>query len=349
MKKKLAVIFTSLMLAMSVACSGGATTTAAAAAETTAAAAETTAAAADATSAAAGETSAAAADTADKTYKIGCTFDYLSDFMSYVTDGVTAYGEEHPNVEVTVQDANFDVAKQLQHVENFINSGYDAIVIKPVDAEGCQTISQACIDADVPLIVVNAEIIGSEYTTYIGSDHILAGNLQAQFVADQLGGKGKVAILQGELIVAAAGMRTDGNEEIIAKYPDMEVVSKQEAMWMRDTAINKTENWINSGLEIDAILANNDEMALGAIIALKASGMDDVLVCGIDATEEALKALKDGDMAMTVFQNGYGQGYQGVEAAVKILNGETVEKYIDVPYEQVLPEQADEYLAKYAN
>lgn len=335
MKKKIALILSLVMLMMPMACGGSSTTTAKADETTTAA-----------DTAKDGEETKAN-DTSEKSYKIGCTFDYLSDFMSYVVDGVTAYGKDHPNVEVSVQDANFDVAKQLQQVENFINSGYDAIVIKPVDAEGCQTISQACTDAGVPLIVVNAEIIGSEYTTYIGSDHVLAGQLQSQFVADKLGGKGKVAILQGELIVAAAGMRTDGNEEIIAKYPDMEVVSKQEALWMRDTAINKTENWINSGLEINAILANNDEMALGAIIALKASGIDDVLVCGIDATEDALNALKDGTMAMTVFQNGFGQGYEGVAAAVKVLNGEKVEKYIDVPYEQVLPEQADEYLAKY--
>ena len=280
-----------------------------------------------------------------KTYKIGCTFDYLSDFMANVTDGVNGYADESNGaVQVTVQDAEYDVAKQLQQVENFISGGYDAVVIKPVDSDGCAPMYAACKEAGIPFVVVNTSV-SCDYDTYIGSDHKLSGELQAEFIGEALGGKGKVAILQGELVNAAAVQRTEGNEEVLKnKYPDIEIVSEMEALWMRDEAMTKTENWLNSGLEIDAILANNDEMALGAAKVLKEAGITDVKVCGIDATVEALNALKSGDLAMTVFQNGYQQGYQGVKACVDIIEGNPVEKYIDVPYETVLPDQADKYL-----
>lgn len=285
----------------------------------------------------------AAADTGS--YKIGCSFDYLSDFMANVTDGVNGYAaESNGKVSVTVQDAEYDVAKQLQQVENFIAGGYDAVVIKPVDAEGCAPMASACRTAGIPFIIVNTQA-NCDYDTYIGSDHVLSGKLQAEYIGEALGGKGKVAILTGELMVQAAIDRLQGNKSVFEeKYPDIEVVSELDAGWMRDEAMTKTENWLNSGLDINAIIASNDEMALGAAKVLKENGITDILVCGIDATAEALNALKSGEMAMTVFQNGYEQGYQGVKAAVDIIEGKSVEKYIDVPYETVLPDQADKYL-----
>lgn len=278
-------------------------------------------------------------------YRVGCSFDYLSDFMANVTDGVTGYAKDSDGkVSVTVQDAEYDVAKQLQQVENFISGGYDAVVIKPVDAEGCAPMAAACRAAGIPFIVVNTQA-NCDYDTYIGSDHVLSGKLQAEYLGEALGGKGKVAILTGELMVQAAIDRLEGNKGVFAeKYPDIEVVSELDAGWTRDEAMTKTENWLNSGLKIDAIIASNDEMALGAVKVLKENNMTNIKVCGIDATIEALNALKDGDLAMTVFQNGYEQGYQGVAAAIDILEGKSVEKYIDIPYETVLPDQADKYL-----
>ena len=296
----------------------------------------------NASSGEAGDTGEGASSASGDTIKIGCSFDNLSDFMANVTDGAKAAGADN-GVEVTVQDAEWDVSKQLQQVENFIAGGYDAVVIKPCDSEGCAPIAAACEEAGIPLVLVNTNA-SCDYDTYVGSDHVLSGKLQMEYVAEKLGGKGKIAILQGDLMNSATIERTDGNEEIVAQYPDMEVVSKQEASWMRDEAMTKMENWLSSGIEIDAVVANNDEMALGAAMVLKEAGIDDILVCGIDATVEALNALKDGTLSMTVFQNGYEQGYQGIVAALDILNGKTVEKFIEVPYETVLPEQADEYL-----
>lgn len=280
-----------------------------------------------------------------KSLSIGFSGDYLSDFMSYVVDGVSDACDDN-GITVSIQDAEFDTSKQLQQVENFINAGMDAVVIKPVDADACEPISQACKEAGVPLVVVNSPIT-AEYDSYVGSDHKFSGELQGDFVAEKLPDGGKVAILQGDLMVSATTDRTEGAKEVLEeKGNNIEVVSEQEALWMRDEAMQKTENWLNSGIEIDAIIANNDEMAIGAAMVCEENGIDDIIICGIDASEDALNLLKEGKISMTVFQNGYQQGYQGVIAALGLANGETVESYVDVPYETVLQDQADEYLEK---
>ncbi len=278
---------------------------------------------------------------------IGFSGDYLNDFMSYVVDGVeTACGDN--GIQVTVKDAEFDSAKQLQQVENFINAGVDAVIIKPVDSSACGPIKQACEEAGVPFITVNQNSLDGQ-DVYVGSDHKYSGQLQGEYLVDALPEGGNVAILMGDLTLEATTDRTEGAKAVLEKAGNFTVISEQEAGWMRDEAMQKMENWLNSGLDIDAVIANNDEMAIGAANVLVENGITDVLVCGIDASEAALNLMKEGKMSMTVFQNGYQQGYQGVTAAMKLIAGETVEEYIDVPYETVLPEQADEYLAIIGN
>lgn len=274
--------------------------------------------------------------------EIGFTADYLSDFMANVVKGVETAAADN-GAKVTVQDAEFDTAKQLQQVENFINAGMDAIVIKPVDSDACEPMKNACAEAKIPFVVVNSES-NAGCDVYVGSDHLYSGQLQGEYVAENLPDGGQVGILMGEMMVQATTLRTEGAKEAMAANDKIEVASEQEAGWMRDEAMQKMENWLNSGLDLAAVIANNDEMAIGAAKVLKENGVEGVLVCGVDATEDALNMIKSGDMAMTVFQNGYEQGYQGVVSAIKLVNGEDVEEYVDVPYEPVTAENADEYL-----
>lgn len=274
--------------------------------------------------------------------EIGFSGDYLSDFMANVVKGVETAAADN-GVKITVQDAEFDTAKQLQQVENFINAGMDAVVVKPVDSDACEPMKNACAEAGIPFIVVNSQSnAGSD--VYVGSDHTYSGQLQGEFLAENLTEGGKVAILMGEMTVQASVQRTEGAKEAMKANDKIEVVSEQEAGWMRDEAMQKMENWLNSGLDLSAVIANNDEMAIGAAKVLKENGVEGVLVCGIDATEDALNMLKSGEMAMTVFQNGYEQGYQGVVSAVRLISGEQVEAYVDVPYEMVTAADADKYL-----
>lgn len=293
-------------------------------------------------SAAADEASAEDGGEAEGDIEIGFSGDYLSDFMANVVKGVETAAADN-GAKVTVQDAEFDTAKQLQQVENFINAGADAVVVKPVDSDACEPMKKACEEAGIPFIVVNSES-NAGCDVYVGSDHKYSGQLQGEFVAENLPEGGKVGILMGEMTVQASTQRTEGAKEAMAVNDKIEVASEQEAGWMRDEAMQKMENWLNSGLDLSAVIANNDEMAIGAAKVLKENGVEGVLVCGIDATEDALNMIKSGDMSMTVFQNGYEQGYQGVVSAIKLVNGETVEEYVDVPYELVTAEKADEYL-----
>lgn len=280
--------------------------------------------------------------TANDSYSIGVSYDYLNDFMSYVVNGTEAAADDL-GVTVTVQDAEFDSSKQLQQVENFIASGCDAIIIKPCDVTACQAMYQECQDAGIPFVCVNDEPQSGK-DSYVGSTSRDSGVMQAEYLNDTLPDGGNVAILEGDMTNSASIARTEGVEETL--NDNFEVVSVQEAGWMRDEAISTTEDWINSGMDLAAIVANNDEMAIGAAMVLAENNITDVLVCGIDASEAGLEALKEGTLSFTVFQDGYTQGYTAVLDAVALANGEEVAKYYAVPYEPVTQDQADEYLEK---
>jgi len=288
------------------------------------------------------ETSEGNENEPDGNVEIGFTADYLSDFMANVVKGVETAASDN-GAKITIQDAEFDTAKQLQQVENFINAGVDAIVIKPVDSDACKPIKEACAEANIPFVVVNSES-NAGCDVYVGSDNAYAGQMQGDFVVENLSDGGKVGILMGELMVQATTDRTEGAKEAMAVNDKIEVVSEQDAGWMRDAAMKKMENWLNAGMDFGAVIANNDEMAIGAAKILKENGVEDVLVCGVDATSDALEMIKSGDMSMTVFQDGYQQGYQGVVSAIKLINGEEIEEYVDVPFEVVTAENVDKYI-----
>jgi inositol transport system substrate-binding protein len=149
----------------------------------------------------------------------------------------------------------------------------------------------------------------------------------------------------GELASNATQQRTAGNKEVIKKFPDIKVVEEQTANYQRSQAINLMTNWIASGTKIDAVAANNDEMAIGALIAMKQAGIapDKVCVGGVDATREALNRMKEGDLDVSVFQDAKGQGAAAVEAAVKLAGDEKVDQYLMIPYELVTPDQVATY------
>jgi inositol transport system substrate-binding protein len=167
-----------------------------------------------------------------------------------------------------------------------------------------------------------------------------------EYLAKQMAGKGNVVILLGDPRELATHTRTNGIKNVIAKYPGIKVVSEQRGDWMRDKALAVTENWIQSGIKFDAVVALNDEMAIGALMAGEQSGVK-FLVGGIDALPPALKLLKEGKISVTVFQDGYTQGYQGVKAAYELVTGKKVPSVIDVPFKLVPPEKADEFMALY--
>jgi inositol transport system substrate-binding protein len=269
---------------------------------------------------------------------IGVTFPILDQFLQTVADGMEAKAADlGADVNIVAAQEKTDV--QLGQVETFISQGVDAIVVIPVDTDAAAPMTEKAQAAGIPIVYVNRRPSDlPSGVPYVGSDSLYAGTVEMEELAKLAGGKGNVVILQGDPANEAAILRTQGCNDVVAKNPDMKVTKTQAGNWYREEGLSIMENWIQSGEQIDVVCANNDEMALGAIEALKnASLLDKVLVGGVDATSDALAAMEAGDLEVTVFQDAAGQGGGGIESAVKLANGETVPDLIDIPYQLVTP------------
>lgn len=285
--------------------------------------------------------------------RIGVTMtSFDNPFLTILLNGIRAEAEKTQGVTLSVEDAQLDVARQLNQVQNFVANGVDAIIVNAVDGDSTAALTAAATGAGIPLIYVNhppAELETGmpQGTAYVGSEETDAGNLEAAAVCKALEGRKdpKAVILMGPLENRAALVRTKMVEDAFAK-PDchVEIVEKQVANWNRVQAQDLVTSWMTAGLEFDAIVANNDEMAIGAAQALAATtGKGDIIIAGIDATADGLAAMEAGQMDVTVYQNATGQGEQAVKAAVAAAAGETVEAEHWIPFEPVTPQNMADY------
>ncbi|SMG54719.1 MULTISPECIES: sugar ABC transporter substrate-binding protein [unclassified Paracoccus (in: a-proteobacteria)] len=254
-------------------------------------------------------------------------------------------------VTVQMEDAQGDIARQQSQIENFVASGVDGIIVMLVDADSGQAMSRIADRAGVPLVFVNMLPANMdefpEKQAWVGSDEEQAGELQATEMCKLMGGEGDAVILMGQLGTTGQRGRTAAVERVLQsdECKGINVLDSQSANWMRTPALDLMTNWLTSGMQPDAVFSNNDEMALGAIQALKASGisMDDVIVGGVDATQDALAALEAGDLDVTVYQSAKGQGEGALDTVLKIARGEAFEPRVAVPFELVTPENVAEY------
>ncbi|HFO0262774.1 TPA: substrate-binding domain-containing protein [Serratia marcescens] len=242
-------------------------------------------------------------------------------------------------------DAKGDVALQVQQVDDLINQGVDAIILNPVDTQGVQPMIAAAKRAAIPLIFVNRkpEVPLSGATAYVGSDSVLSGRLQMEALAKKMNYRGNVAILMGALSNEETRERTRAVEAVIAKHKDLKVVEKQTAKWQRNEAVDVVSGWLLNGVPIDAIAANNDEMAIGAIMALKQAKKNGVLVAGIDGMPDGLQFIKNGDLAVTIFQDAKAQAIGAVQVTRAMLDRAKTESYNWVPYATVTRENYPQF------
>ncbi|MEB3104019.1 sugar ABC transporter substrate-binding protein [Ferviditalea candida] len=276
--------------------------------------------------------------------------DFSDKWLSYLQEGMKKYQSTQQNVDVTYVDAQNDANKQLSQIETLISQKVNAIVIVPVDTVSAVDMVDRANKANIPIVVVNRWFEGvDKATAYVGSESIKAGTMQMEQVVKLLNGKGNIAIMNGQLGQEAEIKRTEGNKQIIANNPDMKVVLEGTASWDRAKGMALMENWLNSGKKIDAVVSNNDEMAIGAIMAAEAAGKaKNIIFAGVDATPDALEFVKSGKLQVTVYQNADGQGQSGLETAIKAAKGEAVEKNVWVPYELVTKDNVEEYVKKWA-
>ena len=242
-------------------------------------------------------------------------------FLTVLRNGIEEEANGMDGIDVQIEDAQNDVARQLDQINNFIASGVDAIIVNPVDTSATQAMTDAASSAGVPLVFVNRQPVNvdtlPDNQAFVASNEIESGTLETFEICKMLraqgfGGGARAYVMMGELSNQAAVQRTKDIEDVLGM--DMcnfiEVIDQQTANWSREQANSLMTNWLASGEDFHAVIANNDEMALGAIQAMKAAGLDmaDVVVGGVDATQDALAAMQAGDLDVTVFQNAGGQG-----------------------------------------
>jgi len=247
-------------------------------------------------------------------------------------------------VELIVNDAQRDAATQVRQVENFVVQKVDAIVLNPCEVEASSPAVDKAVAAGIPVVNVNSET-RSAPTAFVGSSDEESARIAMGYIAGRLGGHGNVVMMHGFMGQAAQIKRDQGAREVMAKNPGLKLLADQTAEWDRAKAVTLMENWIQSyGSRIQAVFAQNDEMAMGAVLALEQAKLKDkVVVAGVDAIADALEAVQNGRLDATVFQDARGQAGAAVETALKLIRRQPVEKEVFIPFQLVTRENVAQY------
>ncbi|OPA88136.1 rhizopine-binding protein [Pseudomonas fluorescens] len=282
--------------------------------------------------------------------KVGVSMSAFDDtFLTYLREDMDKQAKSYPKgdgVQLQFEDARADVVKQLSQVENFISQKVDAIIVNPVDTASTKNIISAATKAGIPLVFVNRRPDQKDLpkdVVAVTSDDTEAGRLQMQYIAEKLGGKGNIVILLGDLANNSTTNRTKGVKEVLAKYPGIKIEQEQTGIWLRDKGMTLVNDWLTQGRDFNAVLANNDEMAIGASMALKSAGKKGVLIAGVDGTPDGLNAITKGDMAASAFQDANGQAVGSVEAARKMAKKEPVEQNQVIPFQLITPDNVAKF------
>ena len=282
--------------------------------------------------------------------KIGVSMSQFDDtWLTYLRESMDKKAKSYPDgVQLQFEDARSDVVKQLSQVESFISQKVDAIVVNPVDTAATRKITEAAVKAGIPLVYVNRrpdDLKLPKGVVTVASNDLEAGEMQMQYLAEKLGGKGEIVILLGDLANNSTTNRTKGVKEVLAKYPNIKIEQEQTGIWLRDKGMTLVNDWLTQGRKFDAVVSNNDEMAIGAAMALQQAGVEkgSVLIAGVDGTPDGLNAIKKGNMAVSVFQDAKGQADGSIDTAVKMAKNEAVEQNVWVPYRLITPENVDTF------
>ncbi|MFP8781269.1 substrate-binding domain-containing protein [Hydrogenophaga sp. RWCD_12] len=287
--------------------------------------------------------------------KFGLAMSEQDAFLSLVQSGVVEAAKAS-GVSLVVEDAKGRKAAQLDQIRAMAAQRLDAIIVVPVDTEATRAITLVASEAKIPLVYVNRKPVDFDQwpagVALVASDEKVSGTVQSEEVCRLLNGRGQIVVLMGPLSNEAARTRTQDIEDVLARpaCSGIRILDKRLGGWDRGRAFNIVLNLIasgaNTGRRFDAVVANNDEMALGAIDALKAANAwsPGFVVAGIDATPQALSSMKLGDLKVTVRQNATGQGAGAVQTALKMIRKQPVARFVDVPFELVTPSNLNKFL-----
>lgn len=273
--------------------------------------------------------------------KIGMAVSTLNNpFFVQLRDGAQAAADA-AGAELTVQDAQNDAANQANQMQNFATQQVSAIVINPVDSDAAGPMVKSV--GSIPVVAVDRGVNGAEVASFVSSDNVMGGKLAADALAEAMGEKGEVAVLQGVAGTSASRDRYAGFEEGIKAYPNIKVVARQPADFDRAKGLDVTTNILQSNPNITGIFAENDEMALGAVKALGADAGKKVQIVGFDGTPDGIAAVEAGTMYATIAQLPRDLGAKAVETAIAVAQGQTVEKEISVEVKVVTKENVADF------
>lgn len=278
-------------------------------------------------------------------YRIACAAPYMSaEFAAAQVAGIEARCKEL-GVNFSVVDADYSAEVQTNQLEQLIAEGdVDAIICGYLDeAMEIDTI-KAAIDAGIVFVLMGTDLVADVGQNAACMPNKEGGMIQMQTVVDQLDGKGNIAIMLGPLGQTPTVDRRAGYEEVLAQYPDVKVTFEQTANWGREEAMALMENWLQTGEQLDAVVCENDEMAIGAANVLQDAGLTDVIVAGLDGISDAYAAVADGSLSFTLASDATGSGRWCADIAIeKIINGGEPSKW-DIPWTIVNADNVAEYL-----
>ncbi len=305
-----------------------------------------------------------------KTYKIGAAvYGLKAEFMQLWVGAIKAHpAAKSGQAAITVFDGQYNALTQSNQFETMITQQFDAIIFVPIDAAAGSDAVRKAKAANVPVIGSNTRVTSNDLTAFVGSDDVKAGAMEAEAVVKALGGKGNIVVIEGPIGQSAQVDRGKGNQQVLAANPGIKVIEHKTANWSRAEAQSLMENWLTAHPGgIQGIIGQNDEMALGALQAVKSAGIDlsKMPIAGIDGVSDALLAVKAGNM-VSILQDATGQAQGALDVALRHLAGagykpqagawteygeqlawqDGMAKDYNIPWTPVTKENADALLAK---
>jgi ribose transport system substrate-binding protein len=256
----------------------------------------------------------------------------VNPFYVAIADGVKEEAAQQ-GIEVYVLNANDKLDKQIADVEDLIQKKIQVLLINATH-DGAVAVVEKAAKAGIPVITLQREIPTSMVVSHIGTDNVVIGRMGAQWIVDKLGGEGNVVVMEGIPGADSSESRKIGSAEIFKKYPGIKIVAQQSGQYDRAKAMNVMENILQAQQKIDAVYCFNDEMAMGVLAAVKAAGRTDILITGMDANQDAVEAVKKGELAMTIALPPKDIGRLGVIYAKWLKTGE-----ISIPVKSIMPVQ----------
>lgn len=249
-------------------------------------------------------------------------------FFVTMKDGAEAKAEEL-GYKLIVLDSQNDPSKELSNIEDLSIRGVKAILINPTDSDAVSNAIRMANRSNIPVLTLDRGASRGDVVSHIASDNVIGGEMAGHFIMEKVGEKAKVIQLEGIAGTSAARERGEGFMNAV-NGSDLELLASQPADFDRTKGLNVMENLLAANPDVQAVFAQNDEMALGALRAVQASGKE-VMIVGFDGTDDGIAAVNRGLLGATVAQQPDLIGSLGIEMADKVLKGETVDEYVPVP------------------